>query len=132
MKSDYESEDNLQIALRCLPALAVVPSTDVAEAFWILADYMPELEKMPELLAYFEHTYIRGRRRPERNECHRSALYPIENGIILRVHRKELLELQTQSKVDITDCKHYFSVVTQRYGLLFRDWTKICKCNTQH
>ena len=78
MKSDYESDDNLRIAVRCLPALAMVPSTDVAEAFWILADYMPEHEKMPELLAYFEHTYIRGRRRPGRNECYRSAIYPIE------------------------------------------------------
>ena len=78
MKSDYESDDNLRIAVRCLPALAMVPSTDVAEAFWILADYMPEHEKMPELLAYFEHTFIRGRRRPGRNECYRSAIYPIE------------------------------------------------------
>ena len=78
MKSDYESDDNLRIAVRCLPALAMVPSTDVAEAFWILADYMPEHEKMPELLTYFEHTYIRGRRRPGRNECYRSAIYPIE------------------------------------------------------
>ena len=58
MKSYNESDDNLRIAVRCLPALAMVPSTDVAEAFWILADYLPEHEKMPELQAYFEHTYI--------------------------------------------------------------------------
>ena len=80
MKSDYESDDNLRIAVRCLPAIAMVLSTDVAEAFWILADYMPEHEKMSELLTYFEHTYIRGRRRPGRNECYRSAIYPIETG----------------------------------------------------
>ena len=55
MKSEYESDDNLQIAMRCLLALAMVPPTDVAEAFWILAEYMPEHEKMPELLACFEH-----------------------------------------------------------------------------
>ena len=48
------------------------------EAFWILADYLPEHEKMPKLQAYFEHTYIWGHRRPGRNECYRSALYPIE------------------------------------------------------
>ena len=77
MKSDYKSDENLRIAVRSLPALAMVPSTDVAEAFWMLADLMPEHEKMPELQAYFEHTYIRGRRRPGRNECYRSALYPI-------------------------------------------------------
>ena len=64
--------------MRCLPALVMVPSKDVAEAFWILADYMPEHEKMPELLTYFEHTYIRVRRLPGRNECCRSPIYPIE------------------------------------------------------
>ena len=58
--------------------MAMIPSTDVAEAFWILADYMPEHENMPELLTYFEQKYIRGRRRPGRIECYRSALYPIE------------------------------------------------------
>ena len=56
----------------------MVPSTDVAEAFRILADYMPEHEKMQKLLAYFKHTYIRHRRRPRCNEFYRSALYPIE------------------------------------------------------
>ena len=78
MKSDYESDDNLRIAVRCLPALAMVPPTDVAEAFWLLADYMPEHEKMPELLAYFQQTYIGGRRRPGCSECYQSAIYPIE------------------------------------------------------
>ena len=60
MKSDYKSDDNLQTAVCCLLALAMVLSTDIAEAFWILADYMPEHENMLELLAYFEHSYIRG------------------------------------------------------------------------
>ena len=79
MKSDYESDDNLRIAVRCLPALAMVSSIDLAEVFWTPADDMPEHEKMPELQAYFEHTqYIRGRRRRGRNECYLSALYPIE------------------------------------------------------
>ena len=58
MKSDSESDDNLRIAVRCLPVLVMVPSTVVVEAFWVLADYMSEHEKMAELLAYFEHTYI--------------------------------------------------------------------------
>ena len=44
MKSDYESDDNLRIDVRYLPALAMVPLTDVAEAFWILAGNMPEHE----------------------------------------------------------------------------------------
>ena len=33
---------------------------------------------MQEHLAYFEHTYIGGRRGPGRSECYRSAIYPIE------------------------------------------------------
>ena len=58
MKSYYESDNNLRIAVRCLSTLAVVPATDVIEAFWILADYKPEHEKMPEHLEYFEYIYI--------------------------------------------------------------------------
>ena len=33
MKSDYESDDNLRIAVRCLSAIAMVPLIEVAEAF---------------------------------------------------------------------------------------------------
>jgi len=33
---------------------------------------------MPELLAYFEHTCIRDGRRPGRNECYDSAIFPVE------------------------------------------------------
>jgi len=56
------------LAIHCLLALAVVPSSDVTEAFVILADNIPGYEKMPELLTYSEHSYIRGRRRPGRSE----------------------------------------------------------------
>ena len=35
MKSDYESNDESRTAVRCLPALAMVPSSDVAESFLI-------------------------------------------------------------------------------------------------
>ena len=78
MKVDYESNDSLCTAVRCLPALAMVPAADVVDAFLILADSMPDHEKMPELLAYFEHTYIRGRRRPGRAEQYGPAIFPIE------------------------------------------------------
>jgi len=63
MKEDCEKNDSLGLALRCLPALAMVPSSDVTEVFLILADNMPGRKKMPELLAFsvFEHTYIRDR-----------------------------------------------------------------------
>jgi len=33
---------------------------------------------MPELLSYFEHTYVRGRRRPGRAENYGSAIFPID------------------------------------------------------
>ena len=45
---------------------------------------MPDLvvssyhKKMPELLAYFEHTYIRDWRRPGRSESYGSAIFPVE------------------------------------------------------
>jgi len=35
--------------------MAMVPSSDVIESFLILADNMPNYDKMPELLSYFEH-----------------------------------------------------------------------------
>ena len=56
----------------------MVPSADVTDAFLTLADSMPDHDKMPELLSYFEHTYIRGRRRPGRGERYGPAIFPIE------------------------------------------------------
>jgi len=80
MKGDYESDDDLRIAVRCLPALAMVPSSDVVDAFLVLADNMPNHDKMPELLSYFEHTYVRlrGRRRPGLTENYDSAIFPTD------------------------------------------------------
>jgi len=62
MKCEYESDDDLRTAVRCLPALAMVPSSDVLDAFLTLSDNMPQHEMMQELFSYFEHTYVRGRR----------------------------------------------------------------------
>jgi len=42
----------------------MVPSSDATEVFSIMVDNMSSYKKMPELLAYLEHTYIRDRRRP--------------------------------------------------------------------
>jgi hypothetical protein len=77
LKADYENDDDLRIAIRCSPALAMVPASDVVESFLILSDHMPNHEKIPELLSYFEHTYIRGRRRPGRVERYGPAIFPI-------------------------------------------------------
>ena len=54
MKEDYEENDSLRLAIRCIPALAMVPSSDVTETFLIQAGH----EKMPQLLPFFEHTHI--------------------------------------------------------------------------
>ena len=38
---NYEKNDSLRLAPRCLPALVMVPSSDVTETFFILAGNMP-------------------------------------------------------------------------------------------
>jgi len=44
-------------------ALAFVPPQDVPEAFDLLVDSMPQgIDRMDEVVTYFERTYIRGRR----------------------------------------------------------------------
>jgi hypothetical protein len=77
MKTDYESDDTLRVAVRCLSALSLVPEADVSDAYDILADNMPDHEKMNELLSYFERTYIRGRRRAGRGNNYGPAVFPI-------------------------------------------------------
>jgi hypothetical protein len=53
---DHETSDDL------LSVLAMVPPGDAAEAFDLVADNMPQHEKVHEMLPYFEHTYLRARR----------------------------------------------------------------------
>jgi len=56
--------------------LAHVAVEDVLDAFEELATAMPQHQGIDELLTYFEHTYIRGRRLPGRGHNYRSALFP--------------------------------------------------------
>jgi len=67
MKVAYENDDDVRGHVRCLAALAFVPVDDVEEAFDLLAEDMPPHDNMNELLSFFEHTYIRGRRLRGRN-----------------------------------------------------------------
>jgi hypothetical protein len=67
MKVAYETNEELQTYVRCLPALAFVPVQDVEEAFEILSETAPNVENVDEVTTYFEHTYIRGRRQRGRN-----------------------------------------------------------------
>lgn len=66
MKVDYESNKSLRLAVRCLPALAVVPSSDITYDFLVSADNMPDHKKMLLMFSDFEHEHLLGRRRPGR------------------------------------------------------------------
>lgn len=70
MKSDYETSDELCVAVR---ALAMVPRDDVADAFDLHGNNMPEHEKMPELLRT-----LCGRRRTGRGRYYGPAIFLIE------------------------------------------------------
>lgn len=78
MKSDYETQPIVCQAVRCIFALALVPIEDVAGAFEVLSEEIDEVhERMPELLSYFEHTYIRGRQRPGRGQNYGPSIFSI-------------------------------------------------------
>lgn len=79
IKEEYENNDAIRGSIRCLAALAYVPVPDVVNAFELLAESMPAHEHMDELLTYFEHTYVRGRRLRGRGNNYGSALYPIDS-----------------------------------------------------
>lgn len=79
LKIDYENNDEVRGFVRCLSALAFVPPEDVTEAFDLLVDTMPPgIDHLDELISYFEHTYIRGRRLRGRANAFGPALFPIE------------------------------------------------------
>ena len=58
MKSDYENDNTIRGMVRCLPALSHNPPDSVVEAFDLLAEQMPQHEKMPKMLSYFKHIYV--------------------------------------------------------------------------
>lgn len=78
LKVEYETMDNVRGAVRCLAALSHVPPADVAGAFDVLSDDMPTVEHLDEVYTYFEHTYIRGRRRPGRGDHYNPPLFAVE------------------------------------------------------
>ena len=75
---EYETNEDVRIVVRCLAALSHVPVKDVTEAFELLSDSMPAINNIDEVLTYFEHTYIRGRRMRGRGENYKPALFAIE------------------------------------------------------
>ena len=77
LKSDYEADNEIRGFIRCLAALSHVPVCDVVNSFEILVADMPANERVNDVVTYFEHTYIRGRRRPGRGENYGPAIFPI-------------------------------------------------------
>ena len=77
MKADYERDNNVRITIRCLPALAMIPASDVVSGgklFEILADDMSGHEKCRNCFHISNiHTYLR----PGRGERYGSAIFPI-------------------------------------------------------
>ena len=77
LKSDYESDNEIRGFIQSLAALSHVPVNDVLNAFELLLVEIPANEKVNDVVTYFEHTYIRGRRRPGRGDNYGSAIFPI-------------------------------------------------------
>jgi len=77
LKTDYETDDEIRGFVRCLPALSHVPVNDVIDAFEQLVETMPSNERVNDVVTYFEHTYVRGRRRPGRGNNFGPAIFPI-------------------------------------------------------
>jgi len=78
LKSEYESDNVICGFVKFLAALSHVPPDDVVSAFQTLAADMPANEKLQDVVIYFEHTYIRGRRRPGKGEHYGPAVFPIQ------------------------------------------------------
>ena len=79
LKVDYETSEDVRIPVRCLSALSHIPVEDVPAAFDLLAESMPQVAHVDEqVVTYFEHTYIRGRRLRGRGDNYGPALFPIE------------------------------------------------------
>jgi len=77
LKPDYDTDNDVRGFIRSLPALSHVPSDNVLEAFDSLVEQMPANEKVQDVVTYFEHTYVRGRRRPGRGDNYGPAIFPI-------------------------------------------------------
>jgi len=78
LKLEYENNNEVRGYVRCLSALAFVPSNDVQETFELLAESSPQnIDHLDELTTFFEHTYIRGRRHRGRGETYAAATFAI-------------------------------------------------------
>lgn len=77
LQFDYEADNEIRGFIRCLGSLSHVPVDHVLDAFHTLVEGMPANERINDVVTYFEHTYIRGRRRPGRGDNYGPAIFPI-------------------------------------------------------
>jgi len=69
----------IQMAVRCQSALSHVPVADVQEAFDLLTESFPQAEHTNEVVSYFEHTYVRGRRLRDRGDNYSPPIFTVES-----------------------------------------------------
>ena len=80
-------------------------------------------------------TYVRLYSKPTtaRTQWHYgSTIFPVEDGIISKLHLKGLQEQRILWKVGITEYKHFLNAITQCYGLFWKGFKNICRCNEHH
>ena len=119
LKVEYETRDDVRGPIRCLAALSHVPVQDVPEAFDLLAESMPAVEHLDELLTYFEHTYIRGRRQRGRGDNYNPPPFAIESWNQTEAAGDGVARTNNICegvKAGTTVCKLFFSAVTQQCG----------------
>src|ERR1700761_725492 len=78
LKMVYETDEVIRGFIRCLSAISHVPVTDVPEVFDLLVQDAPEQDHLDEIITYFEHTYIRGRRRAGRGNHYGEPVFKHE------------------------------------------------------
>ena len=88
-----------------LPALAMVSSSGAVDSFLILDDNMPNHDKMPELLSYFDDQ--------DMVQITAQSSFTLKQGITMKWGHGPLQEQQTQSKVGILVCKCFFNATIQ-------------------
>ena len=77
LKTEYKTDDEIRGFIRCLAALSHVPERDVEDAFETLAEIMPQDDRVNDVVTYYKHTYVRGRRRPGRGNNYAPPVFPI-------------------------------------------------------
>jgi len=78
LKAQYEVDSELRGFVRSLSAISHVPINDVPDAFDTLVEIAPAVEHLDEVITYFEHSYVRGRRLRGRGENFAPPLFPPE------------------------------------------------------